>query len=75
MSSNTALKKLIKNSPIIRRGAEAAREEIFGHVPQLNAGINSRDAKKGLMGPYLARYYPTSINKYARKVRQVVFSK
>jgi hypothetical protein len=64
------LQKLIQNSHIIKRGAEKARQDIFGHLPQLNLDhTGNKAAKKGFMGPYLERYYPTSINVYARKVR------
>jgi hypothetical protein len=51
------------------RGAELVRQEIFGHVPQLNIRRGTKIAKQGLTGPYLARYYPMSINTVARKVR------
>jgi hypothetical protein len=71
MASNAALQKLIKNSPLIKRGAEVARQEIFGHVQQLNIASGNKNAKKAFTGPYLARYYPESINTYARKVSRV----
>jgi hypothetical protein len=71
MASKVALQKLIKNSPIIKRGAEVARQEIFGHVQQLNIASGNKNAKKAFTGPYLARYYPESINTYARMVRRV----
>jgi hypothetical protein len=55
---------------MIQRGAEKARQDIFGHLPQLNLDrTGNHAAKKGFMGPYLEKYYPTSINVYARKVR------
>lgn len=69
MSTPAALKKLVQKSAIVKRGAEAARQEIFGHLPQLNMQSGHRKAKKSFMGPYLAKYYPETINTYARKVR------
>mmetsp|Transcript_62592 Transcript_62592/g.180041 ORF Transcript_62592/g.180041 Transcript_62592/m.180041 type:complete len:105 (+) Transcript_62592:116-430(+) len=68
MASSTALKRLVQNSAVLKRGAEAARQEIFGHLPQLNIQSGHQKAKKSFTGPYLARYYPESINKYARKI-------
>jgi hypothetical protein len=70
MASSSAIKKLVQNSAILKRGAEAARQEIFGHLPQLNIQSGHSKAKVSFTGPYLARYYPESINKYARKVRR-----
>lgn len=67
MASN-AVKKLVQNNPAFKRGAEIARQEIFGHVPQLNLRSGSKIAKKQFTGNYLAKYYPDSINKYARMV-------
>jgi hypothetical protein len=69
MASASSLQKLFRNSPIIKRGAEHARQEIFGHVPQLNLPqTGTKNAKKTFTGPYLEKYYPTSINVFARKV-------
>jgi hypothetical protein len=69
MASKSAIQKFVKNSYIVQRGAEKARQDIFGHVPQLNLpGTGHKNAKKIFTGPYLAQYYPTSINEYARKV-------
>jgi hypothetical protein len=70
MASSSAIKKLVQNSAVLKRGAEAARQEIFGHLPQLNIQSGHRKAKMSFTGPYLARYYPESINIYARKVRR-----
>lgn len=67
MASN-AVKKLVQNNPAFKRGAEIARQEIFGHVPQLNVRSGSKIGKKQFTGTYLAKYYPESINKYARMV-------
>lgn len=67
MASN-AVKTFIKSNHAFKRGAEIARQEIFGHVPQLNVRSGSRAAKKQFTGNYLAKYYPESINKYARMV-------
>ena len=70
MSSGKALRQLIK-SHIIQRGAEKARQDIFGHLPQLNLPkTGHKNAKKMFTGPYLDQYYPTSINEYARKVHK-----
>ena len=42
----------------------------FGHVPILEGvSSGSKTAKKTFTGPYLEKYYPVSINKYARQVR------
>lgn len=71
MASSSAIKKLVQNSAILKRGAEAARQEIFGHLPQLNIQSGHRKAKVSFTGPYLARYYPESINTFARKVREI----
>jgi hypothetical protein len=68
MASAAAIQKLVRHSPSIKRGAEVVRQEVFGHVPQMNLGSGNSTAKKGFTGPYIARYYPTSINTYARKV-------
>lgn len=68
MSASYAIKKLVQNSAILKRGAEAARQEIFGHLPQLNIQSGHQKAKVSFTGPYLAKYYPESINKFARKV-------
>jgi hypothetical protein len=69
--SSTAVQKLVRNSASFKRGAEVVRQEVFGHVPQLNVGSGGKTAKKQFTGPYLARYYPDSINKYARMVRSI----
>ena len=68
--ASSSLAKLIRRSPIIQRGAEKARQDIFGHKPNLNlqGGSGKTSAKQPLTGPYIARYYPTSINTYARQV-------
>jgi hypothetical protein len=68
-SNVRAIQKLIQQSPVLKRGAEYARQEIFGHVPQLNMQTGNTTAKKSFTGPYLEKYYPISINTYARKVR------
>ena len=60
--------KLIKKSPELRRRAELVRQDVFGHRPQLNVKSGNKIAKKGFTGPYIARYYPESINVSARKV-------
>ena len=60
--------KLIKKSPEIVRAAELVRQDVFGHRPQLNVKSGSKNAKIGFTGPYIARYYPESINVTARKV-------
>jgi hypothetical protein len=53
---------------MIQRGAEKARQDIFGHLPQLNLDrTGNHAAKKGFMGPYLEKYYPTSINRICKK--------
>mmetsp|Transcript_13687 Transcript_13687/g.25667 ORF Transcript_13687/g.25667 Transcript_13687/m.25667 type:complete len:108 (+) Transcript_13687:88-411(+) len=71
MASTNAVRKLIQNSAVVKRGAEYARQEIFGHVPQLNLpGTGYKNAKKSFTGPYLEKYYPVSINKYARQVHK-----
>jgi small subunit ribosomal protein S33 len=67
-SGAAALAKFIRRSPIIQRGAEKARQDIFGHKPNLNLEGAGKTAKQPLTGPYIAKYYPTSINKYARQV-------
>ena len=71
MASLAALRKIVQSSPTIQRGAEFARQEIFGHLPQLNIQSGHQKAKKSFTGPYLARYYPESINTYARKVCEI----
>jgi hypothetical protein len=69
-SSTKSVRKLLQNSTILKRGAEYARQEIFGHVPILEgAPSGTKTAKKAFTGPYLEKYYPVSINTYARKVR------
>ncbi|CAJ1953716.1 unnamed protein product [Cylindrotheca closterium] len=68
--ASSAVKKLVQNNPAFKRGAEIARQEIFGHVPQLNVRSGSKIAKKQFTGTYLAKYYPESINKYARMVHE-----
>jgi len=68
-SSTKSVQKLLQNSSILKRGAEHARTEIFGHVPILEgASSGSKTAKKAFTGPYLDKYYPVSINHYARKI-------
>jgi hypothetical protein len=67
-----AMQKLMQQSTILKRGAEYARQEIFGHRPQLNMPSGNKTARNQLTGPYLEKYYPISINTYARKVRVVV---
>ena len=69
MASKVALERLVKGSRLFKRGAEVARQEIFGNAPQLNIRTGGRRAKKPFTGPYLEKYYPTSIHTYARKVR------
>jgi hypothetical protein len=66
--SQSAILKAIK-SPTMQRSCEIVRQQVFGHVPQMNLGSGSKTAKKAFTGPYIARYYPESINEYARKVR------
>jgi len=68
MASSLAVKRLVQNSAVLRRGAEVARQEIFGHLPQLNIQSGHKKAKVQFTGPYLERYYPESINKFARQV-------
>lgn len=73
MASNSAaalLSKFIRQSPIVQRGAQQARQDIFGHKPNLNLSSGGKAAKQSLTGPYLAKYYPTSINKYARQIHK-----
>jgi len=67
-SSTKSVRKLLKNSSILKRGAEYARQEIFGHAPILEGASSGKHAKKGLTGVYLDKYYPVSINHYARKI-------
>eukprot|EP00934_Nitzschia_sp_Nitz4_P001672 Nitzschia sp. Nitz4//scaffold86_size83305//46923//47328//NITZ4_005262-RA/size83305-snap-gene-0.169-mRNA-1//-1//CDS//3329559250//1672//frame0 len=68
MASNQSLRKLLQNSAVLKRGAEIARQDVFGHLPQLNTQSGHRLAKKSFTGPYLERYYPEPIGTYARKV-------
>jgi len=68
-TSSLAIKRLVQNSTILKRGAEAIRQDIFGHLPQLNIQTGHQKAKVSFTGPYLEKYYPESINTYARKVR------
>ena len=68
--SAKAIQALFRKSPSLKRGAETVRQEVFGHVPQMNLGSGGKTAKKQFTGSYLARYYPESINKYARMVRE-----
>ena len=71
-SSTKSVRKLLQNSTILKRGAEYARQEIFGHVPILEgASTGTKTAKKAFTGPYIEKYYPVSINTYARKVRAI----
>ena len=71
-SSTKSVQKLLQNSTILKRGAEYARQEIFGHVPILEgASSGTKTAKKAFTGPYIEKYYPVSINTYARKVRAI----
>ncbi|OEU18847.1 hypothetical protein FRACYDRAFT_260581 [Fragilariopsis cylindrus CCMP1102] len=68
-SSTKSVQKLLQNSTILKRGAEYARQEIFGHVPILEgASTGTKTAKKAFTGPYIEKYYPVSINTYARKI-------
>jgi hypothetical protein len=68
-ASASTIQKLIRNSSVVKRGAEHARHEIFGHAPQLNLPrAGTKNSKKIFTGPYLEKYYPTSINTFARKV-------
>jgi hypothetical protein len=70
-SSTKSVRKLLQNSSILKRGAEYARQEIFGHVQILEgASSGNKTAKKAFTGPYLEKYYPVSINTYARQVRE-----
>jgi hypothetical protein len=74
MASSLAIKKLVQHSAVLKRGAEAARQEIFGNLPQLNIQSGHQKAKQSFTGPYLAKYYPESINTFARKVGGVSVS-
>mmetsp|Transcript_25698 Transcript_25698/g.60248 ORF Transcript_25698/g.60248 Transcript_25698/m.60248 type:complete len:113 (-) Transcript_25698:1528-1866(-) len=67
---NKSIRHLLsKNSAIVKRGAEHARQEIFGHVPILDgAATGNKKAKKTLTGNYLEKYYPVSINHFARRI-------
>lgn len=69
-SSAKSIRQLLsKNSAVLKRGAEHARQEIFGHVPIIEgASTGNRTAKKAFTGSYLEKYYPVSINHYARKI-------
>ena len=67
-ASAKSIQKVIQNSAIVKRGAEYARQEIFGNLPQLNMPTGNKNAKKSFTGPYLEKYYPASINEIARKV-------
>ncbi|VEU33902.1 unnamed protein product [Pseudo-nitzschia multistriata] len=68
-SGGSVRRLLAQNSAVLRRGAEHARQQIFGHVPILEgAAAGNKTAKKTFTGPYLEKYYPTSINHHARKV-------
>ena len=68
-SAKSVRQLLSKNSDLLKRGAQHARQEIFGHVPILEgAATGNKTAKKAFTGNYLTQYYPTSINHYARKV-------
>ncbi|KAG7338653.1 mitochondrial ribosomal subunit S27 [Nitzschia inconspicua] len=70
-SASKNLQRFIQKSHIIQRGAEKARQDIFGHLPQLNLDrTGNKAAKKSFTGPYLEKYYPTSINVFARKVHE-----
>ena len=70
VSATKSVRRLLsQNSVILQRGAEHARQEIFGHVPILEgASSGNKKAKKAFTGSYLEKYYPVSINHYARKV-------
>eukprot|EP00532_Pseudo-nitzschia_australis_P001254 CAMPEP_0168196812 /NCGR_PEP_ID=MMETSP0139_2-20121125/20751_1 /TAXON_ID=44445 /ORGANISM="Pseudo-nitzschia australis, Strain 10249 10 AB" /LENGTH=114 /DNA_ID=CAMNT_0008121083 /DNA_START=151 /DNA_END=495 /DNA_ORIENTATION=- len=68
-AASSARRLLAQNSAVLKRGAEHARQQIFGHVPILEgAATGNKTAKKAFTGPYLEKYYPVSINHYARKV-------
>ena len=68
-SIKSARHLLLKNSAVLKRGAEHARQEIFGHMPILEgAATGNKKAKKAFTGNYLEKYYPVSINHYARQV-------
>ena len=68
-SAKSVRQLLSKNPTLFKRGAEYARQEIFGHVPILEgAATGNKTAKKAFTGNYLEKYYPVSINHYARKV-------
>ena len=68
MAEKVALQRLVRRSTLFKRGAEVARQEIFGNAPQLNIQTGGRKARKAFTGPYIERYYPDSIHKYARQV-------
>lgn len=68
MTSRNAIQKIIKQSATIQRGAEVVRQEIFGHKPQLNLPSGGKTANQTFVGPFVEKYYPESINKYARLV-------
>ena len=72
-ATKSVRKLLSQNSAILKRGAEYARQEIFGHVPILEgAATGNKTAKKAFTGSYLEKYYPVSINHYARKVSAMI---
>ena len=71
-AASSTRRLLAQNSAVLKRGAEHARQQIFGHVPILEgAATGNKKAKKAFTGPYLEKYYPVSINHYARKVSGV----
>ena len=63
--------KKILRSDLPMKAIQALRMEIFGETPFLtpNNRSSARLLKKTHTGPYLARYYPETIDSAARKVR------
>ena len=52
----------------------AVARDIFGTLPNRNVRTGMQFLKKPLTGAYEARYYMESIEPYARKVSDVVFT-
>jgi len=51
-----------------KQAIQKVTQQIFGTAPQLNKRTGNKLLKKPLIGAYLQRYYPESIEKSARKV-------
>lgn len=64
--SSSATKLLL--SPAAKIGIQKLQHEIFGQLPQLNVKTGYKTMKRMHRGAYIARYYPASMDRFAKMV-------